>query len=358
MKLVIQIPCLDEEESLPETLAALPRAVEGFDEVAVIVIDDGSTDGTAEVAVRAGVAEVVRFPNHQGLARAFAAGLERALQLGADVIVNTDADNQYCAGDIPALIAPILRGEADIVIGDRDPANLAHFSFAKRVLQRLGSWMVRQLSGTLVPDATSGFRAFSRSAALRLNVLSDFTYTLETVIQAGKKQLAVAHVPVRANPTVRPSRLFSGTSHYIRRSVSTLVRIYALYEPFKIFSLLGGTLIGIAAAIGLRFLFYYLQKGGAGHVQSLILAAALLIIGFLTMLIGLLADLIGRNRQLSEDVLLRVRRIELALRGAPADVRPAPDAARDAERRGEPLRETEPRGEPLVRRRRADGLPR
>jgi glycosyltransferase involved in cell wall biosynthesis len=348
MKLVIQIPCLDEEVTLPETLAALPRSLPGIDEIAVIVIDDGSTDRTAEVAARAGADEVVRFPNHQGLARAFAAGLDRALQLGADVIVNTDADNQYSADDIPALIAPILRGEADVVIGDRDPAKLAHFSLPKRALQWLGSWIVRQLSGTRVPDATSGFRAFSRSAALRLNVLSDFTYTLETVIQAGKKQLAVAHVPVRANPTRRPSRLFSGTSHYIRRSMSTLVRIYALYEPFKIFTIVGATLITVAVAIGLRFLWYYVQHGGAGHVQSLILAAALLIIGFLTMLIGLLADLIGRNRQLLEDVLLRVRRLELTLRGhSPGDVR-APESAA----------EPELRSEPVARRRRADGLPR
>ncbi len=348
MKLVIQIPCLDEEATLPETLAALPRRLPGVDEIAVIVIDDGSTDRTAEVAARAGADEVVRFPNHQGLARAFAAGLDRALQLGADVIVNTDADNQYSADDIPALIAPILRGEADVVIGDRDPAKLAHFSLPKRALQWLGSWIVRQLSGTRVPDATSGFRAFSRSAALRLNVLSDFTYTLETVIQAGKKQLAVAHVPVRANPTRRPSRLFSGTSHYIRRSMSTLVRIYALYEPFKIFTIVGATLITVAVAIGLRFLWYYVQHGGAGHVQSLILAAALLIIGFLTMLIGLLADLIGRNRQLLEDVLLRVRRLELTLRGhSSGDVR-APESAA----------EPELRSEPVARRRRADGLPR
>jgi len=315
VKLVIQIPCLDEEEALPETLAGLPESIPGIDEIVVVVIDDGSRDATAHVAARAGVTEIVRFPNHQGLARAFAAGLERALQLGADVIVNTDADNQYSAADIPALIAPILRGDADIVVGDREPGTLKHFSVPKRLLQRAGSWVVRQLSGTLVPDATSGFRAFSRSAALKINVLSDFTYTLETIIQAGKKQLAVTHVPVRANPTERPSRLFSGPSHYIRRSVSTLVRIYALYEPFKVFSMLGGTLIAIAGAIGLRFLFYYLRHGGAGHVQSLILAAALLIIDFLTMLIGMLADLIGRNRQLSEDVLLRVRRLELELRG-------------------------------------------
>ncbi|MBI3767382.1 MAG: glycosyltransferase family 2 protein [Deltaproteobacteria bacterium] len=338
MKLVIQIPCLDEEETLAETVAALPRTLPGVDEITLLVIDDGSTDRTAEVAERAGVSEIVRFPNHQGLARAFAAGLERALQLGADVIVNTDADNQYSAADIPALIAPILRGEADIVIGDRDPAKLKHFSLSKRLLQRLGSWAVRQLSGTRVPDVTSGFRAFSREAALKINVLSDFTYTLETVIQAGKKLLAVTHVAVRANPTERPSRLFSGPSHYIRRSASTIVRIYALYEPFKVFSLLGGALIAAAAAIGLRFLYFYLRTGGAGHIQSLILAAALLIIGFLTMLSGMLADLIGRNRQLSEDVLLRVRRLELMLRaGSDAD-------ARQAER--------------LQRRRRADGLPR
>jgi glycosyltransferase involved in cell wall biosynthesis len=345
MKLVIQIPCLDEEETLPETLAALPRTLPGIDTITVVVVDDGSTDRTVEVAERAGVTEIVHFPNHQGLARAFAAGLERALQLGADVIVNTDADNQYCAGDIGALIAPIVRGEADMVIGDRDPANLAHFSLPKRLLQRLGSWVVRQLSGTRVPDATSGFRAFSRHAALKLNVLSDFTYTLETVIQAGKKQLAIAHVPVRVNATGRPSRLFSGPSHYIRRSASTIVRIYALYEPFKVFSLLGGALIAAAAAIGLRFVYFYVTDGGAGHVQSVILAAALLIIGFLTMLIGMLADLIGRNRQLSEDVLLRVRRMELSLgTGVRDELRSSGAEA--------------PQAEHLPRRRRADGLPR
>ena len=340
MKLVIQIPCLDEEEALPETLASLPETIPGVDEIVVVVIDDGSRDATTRVAARAGVTEIVRFPNHQGLARAFAAGLERALQIGADVIVNTDADNQYCASDIPALIAPILRGDADIVVGDREPGSLSHFSLPKRLLQRVGSWVVRQLSGTRVPDATSGFRAFSRSAALKINVLSDFTYTLETIIQAGKKQLAVTHVPVHANPTTRPSRLFSGPSHYIRRSAGTLVRIYALYEPFKVFSMLGGALIAVAGAIGLRFLFYYLRTGGAGHVQSLILAAALLIIGFLTMLIGMLADLIGRNRQLSEDVLLRVRRLELTLRGehlpTDRDDRPSVEAPRRRRADGSP----------------------
>jgi len=310
MKLVIQIPCLDEEETLAETIRALPRQVDGIDEIAVIVIDDGSTDRTAQIAEEEG-AQVIRFPNHQGLARAFVAGLEHSLQLGADVIVNTDADNQYRGDDIEALVAPIIRGEAEMVIGDRDTARLRHFSPGKRVLQRLGSWAVRQLSGTRVPDATSGFRALSRTAALKMNVLSDFTYTLETIIQAGKKQLAIAHVPVAANPTQRPSRLFSGPSHYIRRSVTTLIRIYALYEPFKVFTLLGSVFILLAAGIGGRFLYDYATTGGSGHVQSLILAGALSVIGFLTIMSGLLADLIGRNRQLSEEVLLRVRRLEL-----------------------------------------------
>jgi glycosyltransferase involved in cell wall biosynthesis len=324
MKLVIQIPCLDEEQTLPQTLAALPREVRGIDEIEVIVIDDGSTDATAEVAVANGVHEVVRFPNHQGLARAFAAGLDHALQRGADVIVNTDADNQYDARDIEALVQPILEHRADMVIGDRDPSRLDHFSFTKRLLQRLGSWAVRQLSGTNIPDATSGFRAISRSAALKLNVLSDFTYTLETIIQAGKKQIAIVHVPVRARATLRPSRLFSGTSHYIRRSVATLLRMYAFYEPFKFFALIGSLMILVATAIGLRFLWDYFAEGGVGHIQSLILAGALIVTGFVTWLFGVLADLTGRNRQLSEEILLRMRRLELHVGGGPETRRPAP----------------------------------
>ena len=345
MKLVIQIPCLDEEESLPQTLAALPIEVRGVDEIEVIVIDDGSSDATARVAEAHGVHEVVRFPNHQGLARAFAAGLDCALRRGADLIVNTDADNQYDPRDIEALIAPILRGEADMVIGDRDPARLAHFSPTKRVLQRLGSWAVRQLSGTSIPDAASGFRALSRSAALKINVLSDFTYTLETIIQAGKKQIAVAHVPVQARPTARPSRLFSGTSHYIRRSAATLLRMYALYEPFKFFTLIGSLMVLGASAIGARFLWDYFTVGGKGHIQSLILAGALLVIGFVTWLFGVLADLIGRNRQLSEEVLLRMRRLELSI-GADADAEGDRRAAAIGEDAGG------------ARRRRADGRPR
>ena len=328
MKLVIQIPCLDEEETLPQTLAALPRQVRGIDEIEVIVIDDGSRDRTAEVALANGVHEVVRFPNHQGLARAFAAGLDHALQRGADVIVNTDADNQYDARDIEALVQPILSGAADMVIGDRDASRLEHFSPSKRVLQALGSWAVRQLSGTTVPDATSGFRAVSRRAALKLNVLSDFTYTLETIIQAGKKQIAIGHVPVRARATLRPSRLFSGASHYVRRSAATLLRMYAFYEPFKFFFLLGSVMILVATAIGVRFLWNYFTDGGAGHVQSLILAGSLIVTGIVTWLFGVLADLIGRNRQLSEEILLRMRRLELHVGGGP-DAQRSPSSPRD-----------------------------
>jgi len=311
MKLVIQIPCLDEEETLPQTLAALPRQVRGIDEIEVIVIDDGSSDATAEVARANGVHEVVRFPNHQGLARAFAAGLDHALQRGADVIVNTDADNQYDARDIEVLVQPILRGEADMVIGDRDTARLEHFSLMKRVLQRLGSWAVRQLSGTQIPDATSGFRAISRSAALKLNVLSDFSYTLETIIQAGKKQLFLTHVDVDVRETKRPSRLFRGIAGYIFHSIGTIARIYALYNPLRTFSFIGGALMLSGFFLSLRFLADYFRTGGTGHVQSLILAAVLVITGFQSMLIGLVADLIGSSRLILEDALLRIRRLEL-----------------------------------------------
>lgn len=311
MKLVIQIPCYNEEEQLPATLADLPREVAGFDEVETIVIDDGSTDATSRVARELGVDQVIRVPVNQGLARAFSAGLDVALKRGADVIVNTDADNQYRGDCVERLTDPILRGEADIVIGDRDPFRVAHFSLIKRVLQVLGSWLVRGVSGTTVPDVTSGFRAFSREAALRMNVVSDFTYTLETVIQAGKKQLSVGHVAVEVNPSSRPSRLFDGTLSYLGQSISTIFRIYALYEPLRFFALIGGALLLGGAAIGLRFLVFYVRDGGAGHVQSLILAAVLVIAGFQTVLIGLVADLLGSSRRMLEDALLRIRRMEL-----------------------------------------------
>ncbi|MFN2427760.1 MAG: glycosyltransferase family 2 protein [Candidatus Binatia bacterium] len=312
MKLVIQIPCLNEEASLPATLADIPRSFEGIDEVEVVVIDDGSTDGTAAVARSLGVLHVVRAPVNQGLARAFSAGLDYALRLGADIIVNTDADGQYKGEQIARLIAPILHHEADVVIGDRQPGRLAHFSASKRVLQVIGSWVVRQLSGTRIPDATSGFRAFSREAALKMNVVSDFTYTLETIIQAGKKQLLITHVPIDVNPETRPSRLFPGIPSYLLRSSATLVRIYALYEPLRVFTMIGLVLLSVALVIGGRFLVFFLfVDGGDGHIQSLILAAVFALAGFQTIMVGLLADLIGSSRRMVEDTLLRVRRLEL-----------------------------------------------
>ncbi len=315
-KLIIQIPCLNEAEQLPATIGALPRSIPGVDEIEFLVIDDGSTDDTAEVALRLGVHHIVRFPQHQGLARAFSAGLDAALKLGADIIVNTDADNQYDARDIPALIEPILAGVADMVVGDRGPGSLEHFSPLKRVLQVCGSWAVRGLSGTDVPDAASGFRAFDRRAALRLNVVSQFTYTLETIVQAGKKQLAVAHVPVRSYRT-RPSRLFQSIPGYLRQSFVTLVRIYALYEPIRVFWTLGGIMVSVGGVLGLRFLTYNILYGPQGLVQSLILAASLVIVGVQTILMGLIADLIASNRALSEDTLLRVRKMELRLGEGP-----------------------------------------
>lgn len=344
-KLIIQIPCLNEAESLPETIAALPRSLPGVDEIEFLVIDDGSEDGTADVARQLGVHHIVRFPQNQGLARAFSAGMDAALKLGADIIVNTDADNQYDARDIPALIAPILEGKADMVVGDRGPADLEHFSPSKRILQFYGSWVVRGLSGTTVPDAASGFRAFDRRAALRLNVISDFTYTLETLVQAGKKQLAVAHVPVRTRKT-RPSRLFRSIPDYLRRSFITLVRIYSLYEPIRVFWTIGTTMIVLGFLLGLRFVIYSLLYGPQGLVQSLILAASLSIIGVQTVLMGLIADLIAASRSLTEDTLLRVRKIELRL-GEPPDVEPGyhqsdddqgPGAATGPVGRGAPAR--------------------
>ena len=317
MKLVIQIPCFNEEEVLGETLAALPRSVPGFDSVETLIIDDGSSDDTVGAARRAGATYLLRFPVHLGLARAFEAGLDAALKLGADVIVNTDADNQYRGADVPLLVQPILAGVAEMVIGDRTPHRLRRFGPGKRLLQRIGSWVVRQVSGTRVPDAASGFRAFSRRAALRLNVFSEFTYTLETIIQAGMKHIAIAHVAVETNPERRPSRLFRRMTFYVRRSIATLVRIYALYEPLKVFWRIGAACIAIGGVIGARFLYYYLTQGGTGHVQSLILSAVLLIVGFQTLLIGLVADLIGASRSLQEDTLVRVREIELRLGDGP-----------------------------------------
>ncbi len=311
MKLIIQIPCYNEEKTLPVTLESLPRQIDGIDSIEVLIINDGSTDRTMEIAQEYGVHHVVSFPRNKGLAKGFIAGMDACLRLGADIIVNTDADNQYNGADIANLVQPIIHGEAEMVIGDRETHKIKHFSWLKKRLQNWGSWVVRQVSGTTVPDATSGFRALSREAALQINVVSEFTYTLETIIQAGKKNLAITQVPVRTNEKLRESRLFRGNWNYIKRSVATMARIYAMYEPLKAFSYLGIIFFGGGVLIGLRFLYFYITSGGAGHIQSLILAAVLLILGFQVFVIGLLADIIGSNRSLIENTLYRVKKMEL-----------------------------------------------
>ena len=307
MKLIIQIPCYNEAEALPETLAQLPRRLDGIDQVEVLVIDDGSRDDTAAVAEACGVDHVLRLPHHAGLAEAFAAGLDACLRLGADFIVNTDADNQYHAGDIPRLVAPLLRGQAELVLGDRGVATLETFSPFKRRLQVIGSRVVSRAAGLDVPDAATGFRAMTRDVALHTVVLSDYSYTLETLIQAGNRKTRVLSVPVRTNPPKRPSRLMSGTGEYLKHSSATIIRSYAMYRPLRVFFTTGSIIFLIGFALAVRFLVYFFQGQGSGHVQSLILAAVLLIVGFQTWLIGLLADLISKNRRLMEEVLWRVR---------------------------------------------------
>jgi glycosyltransferase involved in cell wall biosynthesis len=310
MKLIVQIPCLNEEAALPETLKAIPRSIPGIDTVEILVIDDGSSDRTSEIARENGVDHVVRFRRRRGLAQGFMAGLDASLRLGADIIVNTDADNQYPGHQIPKLIEPILSGKADMVVGDRVVGDVTHFSWAKRRLQGLGSWVVRKVSGTNIPDTTSGFRAFTRDAALRINIVSEFTYTLESIIQAGKKHLALAHLPVETQQT-RPSRLFSSTWDYLKRSGATILRIYAMYEPFKVFILLGSTLFVGGLILGLRYAFFWSQGNIRGHLQSLVLSVLLLILGFQTLQWGVVADLIASNRKLIEDLLFRVRTLEI-----------------------------------------------
>ena len=326
-KLIVQIPCLNEAETLPATLRDIPRSIPGIGVVEILVIDDGSRDGTSDVARRHGVEHVVRFSHRKGLASAFAAGMDACVKLGADIIVNTDGDNQYAGTDIPKLIEPLLRGDADIVIGDREVRDLAHMSAMRKRLQWLGSWVVRQVSDTNVPDTTSGFRAYSREAALRMTIISEFTYTLESIIQAGKKRMAIAHVPIRSNPRTRKSRLFSSAWAYIKASAATIIRIYAMYEPLKVFGGIGLVVFGGGLAVSLRFVYFYLVGEGLGHVQSLIFAAVLLIVGFQIALIGLLADVISGNRKLLEDLLYRFRRMELR-QSAAADTDPPADPNR------------------------------
>jgi glycosyltransferase involved in cell wall biosynthesis len=323
MKLIIQIPCFDEAEQLPDTLADLPRELPGFDAVEWLVIDDGSTDETIEVARAGGVHHVVRLTNNKGLAAAFQAGLDACLKLGADVIVNTDADNQYYGGDIDKLVAPILAGDADMVVGDRETASIEHFSPLKKRLQRLGSAVVRRASGTTIPDTTSGFRAYNREAALQMQVVSQFTYTLETIIQAGKMLVAVEHVPIRTNEQSRPSRLFPSMWSYVRRNAGSIFRVYSLYEPMRVFFIAATAVALPAAVIWVRFLYFFFVGEGEGHVQSLILGSTLMIISVQLAALGVLGDILAGSRVLQQRILERVRRVELTLGVEPSHYEPA-----------------------------------
>ncbi len=315
-KLIIQIPCFNEEETLPETLADLPTQIAGVDRIEVLIVDDGSGDRTCSVAQECGADHVVRLTKNMGLATAFVKGLESSLLLGADIIVNTDGDNQYRGADISRLIQPILDGDADIVVGDRGVMQVADFSPLKRRLQSVGSWIVKLASGIDTPDATSGFRALTRDAALRTVILSQYSYTLESLIQAGAQRMAVAYVPIEVNPQTRKSRLMRNIPDYLVNSGATILRAYAMYRPLRVFLLIGAMMIFGGTLLGGRFLWFYLQGMGSGRVQSLILAAILLLAGFQSCLIGLLADLIGFNRKIVEEIMYRVRRIELTNLGA------------------------------------------
>ena len=309
MKLIVQIPAFNEEATIAQTLHDIPKKIDGISSIETLVIDDGSTDNTVDVARKAGATHVVQLKTHRGLSSAFVAGIDAALRLGANVVVNTDADNQYQGAHIARLVAPIVRGSAELEIGAREVSKSPHMSPLKRMLQRLGSWTVGLASGVRVGDATSGFRAFSREAAMQINVFNPFTYTLETIIQSGNRNLGVQSVTVRTNPPLRPSRLYRGIGTYLRKSIATVFRIYTIYKPLKTFFLIGSLLILAGAAIGARFLWFFFQGDRGGHVQSLILAAVFLIVGFQTMLIGLVADLISVNRRLSEEVLIRLKRM-------------------------------------------------
>ena len=310
MKLIIQIPCYNEADTLPLTLADLPRSLPGVDRIEYLVVDDGSHDDTAEVARALGVHHVVQFARNRGLARAFAAGLEASVLNGADIIVNTDADNQYQGADVARLVEPILEGRADIVVGDREVADVPSFSPLKRRLQRIGSWVLSRAAGTDIPDAASGFRAYTREGALRTLVLSNYSYTLETLIQAGAQRMAVEYVTIRTNPPTRPSRLMHHLPDYVSNSAATVVHAYTLYRPLRVFAALGVVAIFAGLVLGVRFLYFVAIGEGNGHVQSLILTAVLLIIGFQTLLIGLVADLVGFNRKIVEETLYRIRRLE------------------------------------------------
>ncbi len=322
MKLIIQIPCHNEAQLITHTIQSLPTTLEGFDLIEYLVVDDGSDDGTAGVALAAGAHYLVSLPGHMGLAAAFTSGLDACIKQGADVIVNTDADNQYHAEDIRLLVKPIVDGRAQIVVGDRGVATSDNFSPYKRLLQRMGSWVVGQVSGMNIPDATSGFRALSREAALRTLVLNDYSYTLETLIQAGARRMPVEYVKIRTNPQTRPSRLIRSIPHYLANSIATIVRSYTLYRPLRVFSILGGLFILCGLALAGRFLYFYIIGMGNGHLQSVVLSAVLLIVGFQVILIGLVADLIGFNRKILEELLYRTKYTEAtkAINLHPSDV--------------------------------------
>ena len=313
MKLIIQIPCYNEEQTLPVTLQELPTHIEGIDEIEVLIVDDGSIDHTLEAAQKHGVHHIVRLTSNQGLARAFAAGLDTSLKLGADIIVNTDADNQYCGGDIPSLVQPILERKADIVVGDRQTDSIEHFSYLKRKLQKVGTRVIRKISQTEVRDATSGFRAYSRDAALKIHVFSDFTYTLDTIIQAGKKNLIISSVPIRTNEPLRESRLFNSIWTYLRKAVVIIIRIFSIYRPFRAFSLIGALFLIASITLGLRYVYHIFIQHEAQrtYLQSVVLSGALLVVGVLIIVIGFIAYLISVNREISEDILTRVKRLEI-----------------------------------------------
>ena len=323
MKLIIQIPCLNEEETLPQTIADLPRQIEGIDEIELLVIDDGSTDRTVEVARECGVQHIVRLTKNRGLAAGFQAGLDACLKLGADVVVNTDADNQYQGADVAKLVAPIVAGEADMVVGDRRVSGIEHFSGNKKRLQRLGSWVVRRVSGTEITDATSGFRAYNREAALQLLVVDNFTYTLESLIQAGKMLVAVDEVAVGTNPQTRESRLFDSTGAYVRRNALAILRIYTRYEPLRAFSTAAAVVLLLALLAWLPFLIDWIFNGDStGHVQSLILGAVLFIAAVQLFALGVIGDLLAGQRVMTQRVFERVRRVELALGVEPSHYEP------------------------------------
>ena len=312
MKLIIQIPCHNEAQVISHTIKSLPLTIDGIDSIEYMVIDDGSTDDTAEIARAAGAHHIVKLPGHMGLAAAFTNGLDACVKKGADIIVNTDADNQYQAEDICLLVEPITSGRAQIVVGDRGVATIEEFSPFKRFLQRVGSWVVAKFSGMDIPDATSGFRALSREAALRTMVLNEYSYTLETLIQAGAHKMTVEYVRIRTNPKTRPSRLIRSVPHYLANSAATIVRSYTMYRPLRVFTILGSVLILGGLIITGRFIYFYIIGQGSGHLQSVILAAILLIVGFQVVLIGLVADLIGFNRKILEEILYRTKQLELS----------------------------------------------